>query len=99
MFAIIRAVHKWRQLSPNVHHLKKLVAEESNVSYKSDIDWKQSEEYTKDLPDLSLANPYRKAKQICILCKYGIEVDYKNVQLLSQFVSPYTGRLYDKHIT
>uniref|UniRef100_A0A2K6UJY6 Small ribosomal subunit protein bS18m n=1 Tax=Saimiri boliviensis boliviensis TaxID=39432 RepID=A0A2K6UJY6_SAIBB len=33
----------------------------------------------------------------CILC--GKCVDYKNVQLLSQFVSPFTGCIYGRHIT
>uniref|UniRef100_A0A2K5QFM6 Small ribosomal subunit protein bS18m n=1 Tax=Cebus imitator TaxID=2715852 RepID=A0A2K5QFM6_CEBIM len=33
----------------------------------------------------------------CILC--GKRVDYKNVQLLSQFVSPVTGCIYGRHIT
>uniref|UniRef100_A0A8C4UEG5 Small ribosomal subunit protein bS18m n=1 Tax=Falco tinnunculus TaxID=100819 RepID=A0A8C4UEG5_FALTI len=33
----------------------------------------------------------------CVLC--GINVDYKNVQLLSQFVSPHTGCIYGRHIT
>lgn len=63
-----------------------------------------------------MTNPYLKEKPQCILCRYGIEIDYKvntffresllivilclqNVRLLSQFVSPYTGRMYDKHIT
>lgn len=35
----------------------------------------------------------------CILCKFKIEPDYKNVRLLSQFQSRHTGRVYGKHIT
>uniref|UniRef100_A0A182MQG5 28S ribosomal protein S18c, mitochondrial n=1 Tax=Anopheles culicifacies TaxID=139723 RepID=A0A182MQG5_9DIPT len=44
-------------------------------------------------------NPFAKEKVQCILCKHGINPDYKNVQLLSQFQSPYTGRVYGRHIT
>ena len=47
----------------------------------------------------SLANPYEKPRRKCVLCEHGINPDYKNVKLLSQFVSPYTGMLYGRHIT
>lgn len=33
------------------------------------------------------------------MCKLKITPDYKNVKLLSQFQSPYTGRIYGRHIT
>uniref|UniRef100_A0A669PVC1 Small ribosomal subunit protein bS18m n=1 Tax=Phasianus colchicus TaxID=9054 RepID=A0A669PVC1_PHACC len=46
---------------------------------------------------LKMENPYKEPPKKCILC--GINVDYKNVQLLSQFVSPYSGRIYGRHIT
>ncbi|KAK2586177.1 hypothetical protein KPH14_001443 [Odynerus spinipes] len=52
----------------------------------------------KDTPNITI-NPYTKEKQKCILCKLKIEPDYKNVRLLSQFQSRYTGRIYGKHIT
>lgn len=29
----------------------------------------------------------------------NIDPDYKNVRMLSQFQSPYTGRIYGRHIT
>ncbi|EFN88550.1 28S ribosomal protein S18c, mitochondrial [Harpegnathos saltator] len=51
-----------------------------------------------DMP-VQLENPYVREKQQCILCKLNIEPDYKNVRLLSQFQSRYTGRIYEKHIT
>ena len=51
-----------------------------------------------DLPTLS-ENPYQKERRLCILCKLKIEPDYKNVRLLSQFQSTYTGKVYSKHIT
>lgn len=44
-------------------------------------------------------NPYEKPQRKCILCEHGIVPNYKNVKLLSQFVSPFTGQKYEKHIT
>merc|ERR1712168_305074 len=38
----------------------------------------------------------------CVLCPHrnpGIEVDYKNVRLLSQFVSSHTGMIQNRHMT
>ncbi|KAM6220942.1 small ribosomal subunit protein bS18m [Rhynchocyon petersi] len=49
-----------------------------------------------DLP-IPMENPYKEPLKKCILC--GKRVDYKNVQLLSQFVSPFTGCIYGRHIT
>lgn len=46
-----------------------------------------------------MENPYEKEKVQCILCKHKVQVDYKNVKLLSQFQSPFTGRIYGNHIT
>ncbi|XP_041056982.1 28S ribosomal protein S18c, mitochondrial [Carcharodon carcharias] len=51
---------------------------------------------TSDMP-IKLENPYKEPPKKCILC--GVSVDYKNVQLLSQFISPYTGRIFGRHIT
>uniref|UniRef100_A0A1B0FNX5 Mitochondrial ribosomal protein S18C n=1 Tax=Glossina morsitans morsitans TaxID=37546 RepID=A0A1B0FNX5_GLOMM len=48
---------------------------------------------------IDIPNPYEKDRSICILCKHNIVPDYKNVRLLSQFQSPYTGRIYGRHIT
>ncbi|EHB00173.1 28S ribosomal protein S18c, mitochondrial [Heterocephalus glaber] len=44
-----------------------------------------------------MENPYKEPLKKCILC--GKRVDYKNVQLLSQFISPYTGCIHGRHIT
>ncbi|CAH6881968.1 28S ribosomal protein S18c, mitochondrial [Phodopus roborovskii] len=49
-----------------------------------------------DLP-ISMENPYKEPPKKCILCEK--RVDYKNVQLLSQFISPFTGCIYGRHIT
>ncbi|KAG5672723.1 hypothetical protein PVAND_002824 [Polypedilum vanderplanki] len=48
---------------------------------------------------IEMKNPFEKEKVKCILCRNNIEPSYKNVQLLSQFQSPYTGRTYGRHIT
>ncbi|XP_030046423.1 small ribosomal subunit protein bS18m [Microcaecilia unicolor] len=52
--------------------------------------------YQEDLP-IQMENPYKEPPKKCVLC--GTPVDYKNTQLLSQFISPYTGRIYGRHIT
>ncbi|XP_067006485.1 small ribosomal subunit protein bS18m [Anabrus simplex] len=52
-----------------------------------------------DKPLMDMENPFRREKMQCILCRHKVKVDYKNVKLLSQFVSPYTGRIYGRHIT
>lgn len=52
-----------------------------------------------DMPDPNLGNPYEPERLRCVLCKHNIQLDYKNTKLLSQFVSPYTGIVYQKHIT
>ncbi|XP_050316581.1 28S ribosomal protein S18c, mitochondrial [Bactrocera neohumeralis] len=52
----------------------------------------------KDQP-IDIPNPFEKERRVCILCKHNIVPEYKNVKLLSQFQSPYTGRIYGRHIT
>ncbi|KAG9265509.1 28S ribosomal protein S18c, mitochondrial [Astyanax mexicanus] len=49
-----------------------------------------------DMP-IKMDNPYKQPQKGCILC--NVSVDFKNVQLLSQFISPHTGRIYGRHIT
>ncbi|KAM7326599.1 small ribosomal subunit protein bS18m [Alexandromys fortis] len=49
-----------------------------------------------DLP-IPMENPYKEPLKRCVLCEK--RVDYKNVQLLSQFISPFTGCIYGRHIT
>ncbi|XP_042880857.1 28S ribosomal protein S18c, mitochondrial-like [Penaeus japonicus] len=53
---------------------------------------------TMDMP-VEMPNPYEREKLQCILCNYKVHLDYKNVRLLSQFVSPFTGQIYGRHIT
>ncbi|XP_057647052.1 28S ribosomal protein S18c, mitochondrial-like [Chionomys nivalis] len=49
-----------------------------------------------DLP-IPMENPYKEPLKRCVLCEK--RVDYKNVQLLSKFISPFTGCIYGWHIT
>uniref|UniRef100_A0A8C6HGA6 28S ribosomal protein S18c, mitochondrial n=1 Tax=Mus spicilegus TaxID=10103 RepID=A0A8C6HGA6_MUSSI len=58
----------------------------------------QSEQVTsnEDLP-IPMEKPYKEPLKKCVLCEK--HVDYKNVQLLSQFISPFTGCIYRRHIT
>ncbi|XP_029282732.1 small ribosomal subunit protein bS18m [Cottoperca gobio] len=46
---------------------------------------------------VKMKNPFLETPTGCPLC--NVTVDFKNIQLLSQFVSPYTGRVYGRHIT
>ncbi|XP_011498318.1 PREDICTED: 28S ribosomal protein S18c, mitochondrial [Ceratosolen solmsi marchali] len=48
---------------------------------------------------IEMENPFLKERKSCIFCKYDIHPDYKNVRLLSQFQSRFTGRVYGRHIT
>ncbi|CAJ0606284.1 unnamed protein product [Cylicocyclus nassatus] len=52
-----------------------------------------------DAPVEIESNPYKKEDRKCLLCRTGIELDYKNARLLQQFVSTFSGRVYDRHIT
>jgi len=51
-----------------------------------------------DMPE-SLTNPYEKPIRKCILCEQQIIPNYKNVKLLYQFISPYTGMIYPRNVT
>uniref|UniRef100_A0A915IN91 Kinesin-like domain-containing protein n=1 Tax=Romanomermis culicivorax TaxID=13658 RepID=A0A915IN91_ROMCU len=44
-------------------------------------------------------NPFERPKIRCLACEFGLKFDYKNTRLLSQFLSSFSGRLFDKHIT
>ncbi|PIK55471.1 putative 28S ribosomal protein S18c, mitochondrial [Apostichopus japonicus] len=52
-----------------------------------------------DQPSSHLEDPYAEEVEPCLLCKTNIPVSYKNPKLLSQFVSPNTGRIYSRQIT
>ena len=44
-----------------------------------------------DAPSFEMDDPYVETPPKCIICENQIDIDYKNVQLLSQFVSQFTG--------
>lgn len=44
-------------------------------------------------------NPYEKPKSKCVLCRTETRLDYKNSRLLQQFVSTFSGRVYEQHVT
>ncbi|XP_054468905.1 28S ribosomal protein S18c, mitochondrial isoform X1 [Anoplopoma fimbria] len=46
---------------------------------------------------VKMENPFKEPEKGCLLC--SVTVDFKNTQLLSQFISPHTGRIYGRHIT
>ena len=63
--------------------------------------WRSCSQYkqvtsNRDLP-IPMENPYKEPLKKCIL--YEKCVDHKNLQLLSQFISPFTGCIYGRHIT
>ncbi|XP_069486494.1 small ribosomal subunit protein bS18m [Ambystoma mexicanum] len=66
------------------------------VVWKRDYSMHEAHVTHQDMP-VSMENPYKEVPKRCTLCK--VDIDYKNTQLLSQFVSPYTGRIYGRHIT
>ncbi|XP_038046375.1 28S ribosomal protein S18c, mitochondrial-like [Patiria miniata] len=64
-----------------------------------DDDKIQEEQPCPDHPLPNIEDPFKEPVEQCILCKHKVPVSYKNVQLLSQFISPNNGRLYGRYIT
>ena len=52
-----------------------------------------------DQPETDMCNPYVKEAPQCLLCAKKIELDYKNARLLQQFVSSFSGRVYDRFVS
>lgn len=52
-----------------------------------------------DEPLFDMEDPFEKENKVCVLCRNKITPDYKNVRLLSQFQSQFTGRIFGRHIT
>ncbi|XP_064630790.1 uncharacterized protein LOC135489381 [Lineus longissimus] len=81
---------------------EKKANDEFSMEQLESILQEQSNELDKDMvdmPECDMKNPYEKPHKKCVICQYNIELDYKNSKLLSQFVSPYTGRIFGRHIT
>lgn len=77
---------------------EKIVVKPSAL-YEEEIGSAVFEDRAKDEPQEVMENPFTVSKRKCVLCQHGITPDYKNVKLLSQFVSPHTGKIYGRHIT
>uniref|UniRef100_A0AC34Q4B6 Mitochondrial ribosomal protein S18C n=1 Tax=Panagrolaimus sp. JU765 TaxID=591449 RepID=A0AC34Q4B6_9BILA len=52
-----------------------------------------------DEPLQSATDPYQKLECKCLLCQHNIELNYKNPRLLQQYVSSFSGRVFERHIT
>ncbi|KAK6185809.1 hypothetical protein SNE40_007958 [Patella caerulea] len=57
------------------------------------------EEMEDDEPIANMNNPYKAKQRKCILCTRNVYIDYKNVELLSQFVSQHSGRILPRSRT
>ncbi|XP_048876235.1 28S ribosomal protein S18c, mitochondrial isoform X2 [Brienomyrus brachyistius] len=75
-----------------IHHFLCKNAARYNTTEKAHLCF-----YSMDKQPITMENPYKEPPKGCILC--NVTVDHKNVQLLSQFVSPHTGCIYGRHIT
>ena len=71
---------------------------------EDDIQHSVAAESAQDLPQ-EMSDPYAAPPPTCVLCPrryahgHAPQPSYLNPKLLSQFTSPHTGKLYDKHIT
>ncbi|GAB1605818.1 28S ribosomal protein S18b, mitochondrial-like [Argonauta hians] len=72
---------------------------ESHIEHEPQQITKLLKDFKNTKPQPSMPNPYTKPYKRCILCQHDINLDYKNVQLLSQFVSPFTGQLFNRSVT
>ena len=72
---------------------------------EEDIQASVAAESASDLPVQEMEDPYAAPALMCVLCPrryaagHAPQPSYLNPKLLSQFTSPHTGKLYDKHIT
>lgn len=93
-FKLVQGISKFRVQISSVHKLlyHEAVFQKPSIRLNSNF-------CPDDAPVSEMENPFKKKVTQCILCKYKIELNYKNPRLLSQFISPLTGSLYGKHIT
>ena len=69
------------KISPELKVQDTVVGEGEPVSLKDDP----------DAPTFEMEDPYAETAPKCVICENQITFDYKNVQLLSQFISTFTG--------
>uniref|UniRef100_A0A0N5AY94 28S ribosomal protein S18c, mitochondrial n=1 Tax=Syphacia muris TaxID=451379 RepID=A0A0N5AY94_9BILA len=82
--------------------LVRLLSKYSKVGFRKSSSGVAANDVAKvggDLPVSDMCNPYVKEAPKCFLCANKIDLDYKNARLLQQFVSSFSGRVYDRHIT
>nr|XP_046232077.1 28S ribosomal protein S18c, mitochondrial [Scatophagus argus] len=79
-----------------LQRLKPVLSPHGNTSLRS-VTTSPNVVQQKDDMLVKMENPYKEPQKKCVLC--SVAVDYRNIQLLSQFISPYTGRIYGRHIT
>ncbi|XP_030005281.1 small ribosomal subunit protein bS18m [Sphaeramia orbicularis] len=80
----------------SLQRLKPVFIQHGNASLRS-VCTTSNVVQQKDNMFVKMENPYTEPQKGCILC--NVKVDFKNIQLLSQFISPHTGRIYGRHIT
>ena len=68
-------------------------------SFDPDLVERLLDKVDNDMPLADMPDPFEKNYRRCFLCRNDVHLDHKNVRLLSQFVSPYTGRIYGRAIT
>ncbi|RUS71669.1 hypothetical protein EGW08_020575 [Elysia chlorotica] len=68
-------------------------------SFDADLVGSLLDKVQNNMPVSDMPNPFEKNYRRCSLCRHDVYLDHKNVRLLSQFVSPYTGRIYGRAIT
>jgi len=83
----------YKNLSPDVLQTPQ-VYQNTNKNKLKEIELNQ----TDDMPTEESINFEAKASR-CFICANKIQLDHKNARMLSQFTSPYTGRIYGRHIT
>ncbi|XP_020492626.1 28S ribosomal protein S18c, mitochondrial [Labrus bergylta] len=79
-----------------LQRLKPVLSTHGNKSLRTITASSEAAQHKDDVL-VKMENPYKDPQKGCILC--NVTVDFKNVQLLSQFISPHTGRIYGRHLT
>ncbi|XP_055381330.1 28S ribosomal protein S18c, mitochondrial [Condylostylus longicornis] len=89
----------FRLLKFSVEIAKQTINRNVAISATRHVEISSAIDCTKNDEPIEMPNPFEKEKVKCILCEMGVTPNYKNVRLLAQFQSPYTGRIYGRHIT
>jgi ribosomal protein S18 len=80
-------------------HLKSVGIQIKKDEQKTECENSLKKRSADDLPVSDITDPYKKPMRQCFFCKFNVDLDYKNTQLLSQFISPITGFLFRHEIT